>query len=173
MSLSNKTEAALLSHEDRELVASSHHPAIGGHSHEELHELRKRLRTMRDRERTLLRQKQREARGKAEARGSGFPGLVDHPARRKQVFAQALKRVNSEVSRLRKIEAREALTTSARRALAMRKAGERHARPENTPSPDHGLNPITNPKGRDHIPGGQVGSVSQATKRAQAISDNR
>lgn len=173
MSLSNKTEAALLSHEDRELVASSHHPAIGKHTDEELHELRHRLRTLRDREKTLLRQKQREVRGKAEARGGSFPGLVDHPARRKQVFAQALKRVNSEFTRLRKIAARDALTMSARRALAMRKAGERHVRPENTPASDPGLNPITNPKGRDHIPGSQIGSVSQATKRSQAISDNR
>jgi len=52
------------------------------------------------RERTLGRQKRREGRGKAEARGTSFPGTADHASERKQVFAAALKRVNTELRRL-------------------------------------------------------------------------
>lgn len=38
-------------------------------------------------------QKQREVRGKAEARGGSFPGTVDRPLHRKQLFAAALNRM--------------------------------------------------------------------------------
>lgn len=173
MSESSKVEARLLSHEDQELVSKTHHPAIYDHTREDLLDLRQRLRALRDRERTLVYQKVRETRGKADPRGGSFPGLAEHPARRKQLFAQALKRVNGEVHRLQKMEARRALTASARRALALRKSGEQFVRPENEPAAHHGPRSIPNRKGRSHIPGSQIGSVSQANKRAQAARDNR
>lgn len=173
MSASSKVEARLLSHEDQELVRKTHHPAIYEHTREELHEMRQRLRTLRDRERTLTYQKVREVRGKAEPRGGSFPGVVDHPSRRKQLFAQALRRVNSEVSRIGKLEAHAEHTASARRALALRKSGEHYRRPENERTAHHGARLIPNRRAKWHIPGSQVGSVSQATKRAQAAKDNR
>src|SRR3954447_3909543 len=98
MSLSCKREHGLLSHEEYETIRVTHHPAIYGVGGTELQELRPRLRGMRDRERTLARQKRRELRGKAEARGGSFPGLAERPQRRKQVFAAALKRVNAEIA---------------------------------------------------------------------------
>jgi len=173
MSASSKAEARLLSHEDQELVARTHHPAIYAHTRKELEELRQRLRTLRDRERTLLYQKVREVRGKAEARGGGFPGVAEHPARRKQVFAQALKRVNSEHSRLRKMEARGALTAAAQRALALRKSGETVTRPGNDPTPRTGARSKPSTRSKSTVPGAKVGSVSQANKRAQAAKDKR
>ena len=63
--------------------------------------MRVRLRQMRDKERALTRQKQREVRGKAEPRGGSFPD-AQHPLHRKQVFAAALKRVNKELGRVHK-----------------------------------------------------------------------
>jgi hypothetical protein len=173
MSASSKSEARLLSHDDQELVGKTHHPAIHDHTHEELQDLRKRLRSARDRERTLFHQKVRETRGKAEPRGASFPGVADHPGRRKQLFAQALKRVNSEIARLRRMEARAALTGSAQRALALRKSGARYARPDNDPAAKTGPRSTPSTRRKSHVPGGKVGSVSQANKRAQAAKDNR
>lgn len=174
MSVPSKAERSLLSHEDHEIVAKTHHPSIYELSRDELHDLRKRLRDLRDRERTLVRQKIREIRGKVEERGGSFPGTAEHPAKRKQVFANALKRLNREFSRIRKIDARQALTDAAQRALAFRKAGEEILnRPANTPTASKGAKAKPSKRSRSHVPGSQVGSVSQATKKAQAAKDKR
>lgn len=173
MSLSTKFVSRLLSHEDQQLVAGTHHPAIYQLSRDELRDMRKRLRELRDRERTLLSQKRREMRGKGEPRGGSFPGTADLPGRRKQVFAQALRRVNGEVHRLEKMEAQAVHTAAARRALALRKSGEQFARPQNEPTPGRGTQAKPNKRGKSHIPGSQVGSVTKATARAQAAKDSR
>jgi hypothetical protein len=55
----------------------------------------------------------------AEQRGKSFPGSAEQPLRRKQVFANALKRVNKEINRLRKFEERTAHLEAARRAFAL------------------------------------------------------
>jgi hypothetical protein len=102
MSIPCKFERSLLSYEEYETVRASHHPAIHELAPDALHALRLRLRTMRDKERTLARQKRREALGKAEPRGGSFPGTAEQPLLRKQVFAGAVKRVNKEFSRSRK-----------------------------------------------------------------------
>src|SRR3954468_12033299 len=65
MSVPCKFERSLLSHEEYETVHVTHHPAIHGIEREGLHQVKDRLRQMRDRERTLARQKRREIRGKA------------------------------------------------------------------------------------------------------------
>jgi hypothetical protein len=75
----------------------SHHPEIYDNGLDELKTLRQRLRDMRGKERTLTRAKRREALGKGPPRGETFPGTAEHPLRRKQVFAAALKRVNREI----------------------------------------------------------------------------
>lgn len=173
MSVPHKAELSLLDHEDGQLIAKTHHPAIHDLTREELQDMRTRLRALRDRERTLLRQKLREIRGKAEARGTSFPGTADQPARRKQVFANALKRVNSEFCRLRKIEGRQAMTESAKRALALRKSGEEFARPANSPTAGKGARAIPSKRGKSHIAGSRIGSTSQATRKAQAAKDKR
>ena len=116
MSVSCKFERSFLSHEEDETIRATHHPAIYEHDAEGLKTLRVRLRQMRDKERTLTRQKQREVRGKAEPRGGSFPGTAEHPLHRKQVFAAALKRVNKELGRVHKLEARTANSEAAWRA---------------------------------------------------------
>jgi hypothetical protein len=72
MSVPCKSERSLLSHEDYEVIRLTHHPAIYDVETTELEAMRSRLRKMRDKEKTLGRQKQREGRGKAEARGASF-----------------------------------------------------------------------------------------------------
>ncbi|MFX8453372.1 hypothetical protein ABTL48_20475, partial [Acinetobacter baumannii] len=89
-----------------DLIRNSHHPEIYDLDLAALRTLQGRLRQLRDKERSLKSQKQREARGKAEPRGGSFPGTVEQPLRRKQVFANALKRVNKEIERISHAEAR-------------------------------------------------------------------
>src|SRR5262249_29787653 len=105
MSMPCRFERSLLGHEEYETVRVTHHPAIYDLSFEELQTVLLRLRQLRDKERTLARQKQREVRGKAEPRGGSFPGTAERPLQRKQVFASAKKRASKELDRIRRLEA--------------------------------------------------------------------
>ena len=82
MSAPCKFERSLLSHEEYETIRLTHHPAIYDVEASELEAMRVRLRKMHDKERTLSRQKRREGRGKAEARGASFqePPSMHHNA---------------------------------------------------------------------------------------------
>ncbi|HRN89313.1 hypothetical protein [Hyphomicrobium sp.] len=173
MSTSLKSERSVLNHEEYQAVLATHHPAIYGLDGKGLHAARVRLRDLRDKERTLARQKRREKRGKAEARGGSFPGTADQPQRRKQIFAAAIKRVNKELDRLNKLEAREANIDAAHRALALKRANKFVHHPASDKTSDEGMNPINNPRRRTKVPPDQIGSVSQRTKAAQARRDAR
>jgi hypothetical protein len=117
-----KFERSLLSHEEYETIRLTHHPVIYDAEVAELEAMRSRLRKMRDKEGTLNRQRRREGRGKAEARGASFPGTAEHASERKQVFAAALKRLNKELRRLHNLAARTEHVEAARKALALHRA---------------------------------------------------
>jgi hypothetical protein len=173
VSIASKAELSVLSHEEQEMVRASHHPAIYELDGEALRTLQRRLREQRRKMRTFVRQKRREARGKAEARGASFPGDAEQPRRRKQVFAAALKRVAKELGRLRALEARTEHVEAARQALAS-------ARTEKfVHHPPAGDTPRTGPrlrrtvhKGR-RVPGSTIGSILKAGNIAQAARDGR
>jgi hypothetical protein len=129
MSMPCKFEQSILSHDEYETILRTHHPEIYDVELDDLTSLRQRLRDKRNRERTLAREKRRESRGKATPRGGSFPGTVERPSQRKQVFAAALKRVNNEIDRIQKLEARSAHVAAARHALAMRRAVQFPPRP--------------------------------------------
>jgi hypothetical protein len=174
MSVPTRAETSLLSHDELELVRQSHHPAVYNLSVDELRTVQKRVRDLRDKERTLAWQKRREVRGKAESpRGSSFPGTAEHSLKRKQVFAAAVQRVNSETHRVQKLLARNTLSLNARRALALRKAGETVRHPDAGRSAGPGMTNTASQKRRTKVNPAKVGSVSQATKRSQATRDNR
>jgi len=116
MSIPCKFERSILSHDEHEVILRSHHPEIYEVGLDDLKALRQRLREMRSRERTLAHAKRREARGKGRPKGQSFPGTAEHPLWRKQVFAAALKRVNREIDRMQKLEARAAHIEAVRRA---------------------------------------------------------
>jgi len=124
MSVPCKFERSILSYDEHEIILRSHHPEIYDAALDDLKALRQRLREMRDKERTLAREKRRAVRGKGAQRGASFPGTAEHPLQRKQVFAAALKRVNREIDRMFKLEARTMHIEAARRALAMRRAAQ-------------------------------------------------
>ena len=80
MSVPCKFERSLVSHDEYETIRLTHHPAIYDVEPAELEAVRFRLRKMRAKEKTLSRQKRREARGKREARGASFPGTAELPS---------------------------------------------------------------------------------------------
>ena len=173
MAHSRATERSVLSGDQLELVDKTHHPAIYDVDAKALRNLQKQIRAEKGKVRTLVRQRQRELRGKSDARGGSFPGNTEQPLKRKQALSAALKRVNRELVRQRALEARSSNVDAARRALAAR----RSANFVNPASADRtsgkGMQPIPSTRRRSIIPGSQVGSVSQATKVAQARKDNR
>ena len=173
MSTSSKSERSLLSHDEYEVVRTTHHPAIYELDMDGLSAARTRLRAMHEKERSLAHQKRREVRGKAAARGASFPGTAERPQQRKQVFAAALKRINREVSRIGYLEARAALTLSAQRALAMRRASDAVHHPAPGETAHEGMQPRPSKRARTKVNPAKVGRVSQATRVAQARRDSK
>ena len=173
MSVSRKFERSVLSFDEHEIILRSHHPEIYEAGFDDLKALRQRLRDMREKERTLLHAKRRETRGKGTPRGESFPGTVEHPLQRGQVFSAALKRVNREIDRMQKLEARTAHVEAARRALAMRRAAQFPPRPPAGDKANEGMRALPSVRRRTRVPPARVGSVSQATKNAQAARDTR
>jgi len=173
MSAPCKFERSLVSHEEYETIRLTHHPAIYDIEAAELEAMRPRLRKMRDKERTLGRQKQREGRGKSEARGASFPGTAEHASKRKQVFAAALKRVNNELRRLHNLAARTANVEAARKALALHRAANFVTYPSAEATANEGMVSKASPRRRKIVSGAKIGRVSQSTRVAQAVRDAR
>jgi hypothetical protein len=173
MSVPCKFERSLLSHEEYESIHLTHHPAIYNVEVAELEATRSRLRKMRDKERTLARQRRRERRGKAEARGASFPGTSEHASERQQVFAAALKRLNKELRRLHHLAARTAHVEAARKALALHRAANFMTYPPAGATANEGMTPKASTRRRKIVTGAKIGRVSQATKVAQAVRDER
>ena len=173
MSIPCKFERSILSYDEHQVILRSHHPEIYDAGLDNLKALRQRLRDMRGKEHTLARAKRREARAKGSPRGGSFPGTAEHPLQRKQVFAAALKRVNKEINRMQKLEARTAHIEAARHALVMRRAAQFPTRPPTGDTPSEGMRALPNRRRRTRLPPARIGSVSQATKNAQAARDAR
>ncbi|HYD14870.1 MAG TPA: hypothetical protein VEA77_00580 [Hyphomicrobium sp.] len=135
--------------------------------------LQSQLREERSKVRTQVRQKQREGRGKSEARGKSFPGNTEQPLKRKQAFSSALKRVNKELERQRRLKARTAHIDAARRALELHRNAKFHPTSVTDKTANAGMQSRPSIKRRKIIPGSQIGSVSQQTRNAQAKKDVR
>jgi hypothetical protein len=173
MSIPCKFERSILSYDEHGVILRSHHPEIYQAGLDDLEALRQRLRDMRDKESTLARAKRREARGKGPPRGQRLPGTAEHPLQRKQVFAAALKRVNREIHRIKALQARTAHIEAARQALAMRRAAQFSPRPQTGDTPSEGMHPLPSQRRRTRVAPASIGSVSQATRNAQAARDAR
>jgi hypothetical protein len=173
MSIPCKFERSILSYDEHDIVLRSHHPEIYEAELDDLKTLGQRLRDMRDKEKTLARAKRREARGKGPARGQSLPGTAEHPLQRKQVFAAALKRVNREIHRMETLEALTVHVEAARRALAMRRGAQFPPRPRAEDAPSEGMHPLPSRRRRTRVAPARIGSVSQATRNAQAARDAR
>lgn len=122
MAITKKAEARALDTEERDLVQKSHHPALQQLSDQELSQLVKLVRERRDKAKTQANQRRREIRGKAAPKGA-TPSKSDEGSKAKlAVLAMAVRRLNSEIERRRRMRAALAHVESARRALAMKEA---------------------------------------------------
>lgn len=122
MSRTRRDEARLLNSDEHELVARTHHPELRELADGALSDLIGRLRERRDRARDIARQQRREMRGKSEPSGARAASDNSGTKEKGALLAAALKRVSKEGERRRHAQARNTLTSNARRALAMRRA---------------------------------------------------
>lgn len=173
MSFSSKDERSLLSHDEYEVVKFSHHPALYDLDKDALRTLTQRIEAFRDKEKTFTRHKRRELKGTADKRGRSFPGTADHPAKRKQVFAQALKRVKKERARLHHLAARATHVEAAQRALALHRANKFSNHPASGDTAGVGQKDKGGAPKRRRIPGAKIGSILKANAKAQAKRDQR
>lgn len=173
MAFSNKDERSLLSHDEYQLVRSSHHPAIYDLDKDALRNLVQRLEGLRDKEKTFTRHKKREMKGSADKRGKSFPGTAEYPARRKQVFSQALKRVKKERARLFALEAKTDHVEAAHRALSLHRASKFSHHPAAGETAGSGEKEKEGAPKRKRVSGAKIGSILKANARAQAKRDQR
>jgi hypothetical protein len=163
MSISSRQEARLLSADEVDLVARSHHPRLREADDTGLADLIGRLRERRDRARDVSRRQRRELRGKAAP--SGVRPATDNTGTREKaaLLAAAVKRASKESERRRNAQARGSLVATSRRALALKQAaGDRTAgRPAVHPHRRSGDEPDPEPKPRSVRCPGQPGARSR------------
>jgi hypothetical protein len=124
MAMTQKEEARALDAQERDLVQKSHHPALQDLSDEDLSNLVKLVRERRDKAKTQANQRRREMRGKGAPKGA-VPSKSDEGSKAKlAVLAMAVRRLNSEIERRRRLMAAVTHVASARKALAMKEASE-------------------------------------------------
>jgi hypothetical protein len=172
--MSLKQEYALLKPDEVALLRSTHHPGIYELQRKDLVALQGRLRDLRDQAKTVVRHKQRDARGKSAPRSKAPSAGAEQPRKRKQVFAAALKRVNRELKRLSDLDAKAHHVEAAHKALAqLRAANFAPAAPATGRSEGKGMQPQASIRRRRILSRGKVGSVLKQNKVAQAARDAR
>lgn len=173
MAITRKEEARALNADERELVEKSHHPALQELSDEALASLVKLVRQRRERARTQAEQRRRELRGKAAARGA-TPSTAEEGSRLKvAVLAMAVRRLNSEVERRRRMKAKVSLVSNAKKALAMKQDSENTSLAFNSRHGHEGMRKVENPRAQDLIRPMERGRLRKAASVAQAKRDGR
>lgn len=173
MAMTRKEEARALSADERELVDRTRHPVLQELSDEELSSLVVLMRQRRDRAQVLANRRRREMRGKAPPQGI-TPSTADEGSRLKvTVLATAMRRLNSEVERRRRMAASHALTENANKALAMKQADGREGHGFNTRHARKGMRNIANQRREDLVRPMELGRQRKAAGVAQAKRDAR
>jgi len=170
MATTQREERELLGHDGFALIAPSHQPAVAALPPEELRALATRLRAEHAKLRDLIREGKRAKRGKGDARAAAS-AEAGKATRRKQVYAAALKRVNSRFSELTQ-ESRRAEHRAALKAALARRQAQRAQHPASGFSSSEGARSKARTKGAKHVHGARIGSVSAQNKRAQASRDS-
>jgi hypothetical protein len=175
MAITRKIEERALDAEERDLVAKSHHPALQDLSDQDLSQLVKLVRERRDKAKTMANQRRREMRGKAAPKGA-TPSRSDDGSKTKlAVLAMAVRRLNSEAERRRRMRAATEHVDGARRALAMKeaKAGNGGGAAFNSRQAHHGMRNSVSRKRQHLINPMERGRLRKAAAVAQAKRDAR
>ena len=173
MSIPISTEKRMLTATEFEIVEQTHYPAIFDLSKDTLSDTVKLLRDYRNKARDRARQQRREMRGKSEPRGSVAARDNTGTERKGEIFASALKRVNRELSRIRKAESRKVQGEYARRALDLKRRNRVRHHPSSGTTANRSMTVIENPNPTVTMDPREIGRVSQAIKVAQARRDSR
>lgn len=173
MAISRQQEIRALDADERALVEKSHHPEIQALSDKELADLVKRMRERRDKAKDRANQRRREMRGKAAPKGA-TPSTADEGSKLKHaVLATAMRRLNNETERRRKMTASSSLVENARRALAMKQAAENDDADFNSRHARQGMRKVSNRKQKNLVRPMELGRQRKAASVAQAKRDSR
>lgn len=174
MAITKKQEERALSSDEKELVSQSHHPDVQHLSDEELRNLVKLVRERRNRAKTEASRRRREMRGKAAPKGAAASRAEEGSKLKLAVLAMAMRRLNSELERRRKMGARLTLVENAHRALELKnEAGENRVVAMNTRRAHEGMRNNPSSRRQNLIRPMELGRLRQAAKVAQAKRDNR
>jgi hypothetical protein len=174
MAITKKDEARALSSDEMVLVSKSHHPDIQHLSDEDLRDLVKLVRERRDRARTEANRRRRELRGKATPKGAAASRAEEGSKLKLAVLAMAMRRLNSELERRRKMGARLSLVENAQRALALKNpSADSRVPPVNSRHAHEGMRSKPSSRRQNLIRPMELGRLRQAAKVAQAKRDNR
>jgi hypothetical protein len=172
MAISQKEEARALNDGERELVEKSHHPAVQDLSDQELLDLAKLLRGAREKARTQAFQRRREMRGKAAPRGAEASRSDSGSHLKVEVLAMAMRRLNSEIERRRRLAAAATLVENARKALDMKQASQSTALP-NSRHAHQGMRNVASGRREDLARPMELGRQRKAASVSQAKRDSR
>ena len=170
MAITKKQEERALSADEKELVGMSGVRASRSLTDGELSRLVKRLRTKRDRAKTVAERQRREIRGKSRPRGA-TPAKDDDGSQLKlMILSAALIRFDDETGRRAAAKAKASMVASAKKALALKqKAKPARAKAKTAPKTTKGG---SRGKARvvveNHVPASVRGSVRKQNARVQA-----
>jgi len=173
MSITFASERRLVAEDEFEPIVRSHYPEVEELSREELVELARWLRERRARARDIVRSRRRVARGKAEARGGAAESASERGlVAKKQVYANALRRVNARLATIKAAERRALALANLQAALGRKQAAVPH-HPQAGQTADTGFRLKRSAQRRRIIQAARIGSVSQSVRSAQAARDSR
>jgi hypothetical protein len=173
MAITRKEEERALDADERPLVEKSHHPAVQELSDKELADLVKLVRSRRDKAQTEASRRRREMRGKGAPKGAE-PSKSDLGSRVKlDVLSMAMRRLNGEAQRRRRLAAKVSLVESARAALALKKSASGEDAGFNARTAHHGMRKNASKRSQDLVRPMETGRQRKAAAVAQAKRDSR
>lgn len=172
MAITQKEEARALNADERELVEKSHHPALQELPDDELSSLVKLMRERREKAKAQADRKRREMRGKASPKGA-TPSKADEGSKLKvAVLAMAMRQLNSETERRRRMAAKTSLVENAEKALAMKQTSEKGSA-FNSRHAHEGMRNKPSRRRQNLIRPMELGRQRKAASIAQAKRDGR
>jgi hypothetical protein len=165
MAITKKQELRALSADERELVDMSGARAVKSLTDAQLSGLVKRLRTKRDRARTMAERQRRELRGKATPRGATPPKADDGSRLKLTILTEALARLDAETARRGSVK--------AKKALALKQRAKTATPPAKTRGPAKVVRGKARVEVENHVPRSVRGSVRSQVAKAQAKRDSR
>lgn len=175
MAITKKQEERALSADEKELVGMAGVRASRSLTDTELSRLVKRLRTKRDRAKTVAERQRREMRGKSRARGA-TPAKDDDGSQLKlMILSAALIRLDTETGRREQAKAKASLVASAKKALALKQKAKPAGAKAKTASKTAkgGVRGKARVIVENHVPASVRGSVRKQNARVQARRDAR